>query len=458
MAGKVLLLNLYYDYPTVNEGVFSGINKIWQPISLAYTWSLMRKAGVDARLLDCNALRIKPDKSGAKTRGYDIVVVSSTSYDRWECPHLNLDSLKHTCENIKHENPDITLVLSGSHVSSRPLEIMKMCGADFAVIGEPEKTLFEISQSDNIRGVNGVAYLGVDDELKINPPNEPVDLNSLPPLDYSQLPMDKYHFDMMGYRFAVYEISRGCPYQCTYCLKNMFGGYRQKNIEKVKEEIDYLVLKENVKNIFFLDLEFTLDRRYIFDLCDWIMTRPYSLRWSAQTRFDTVDEELLQKMSSAGCKLIMYGVESGSERILSDIEKNIKVSDFKSGIEATKKAGISSCCFYMFGFIGETDAERDETVKLALEMNPDYASFFLCRPYPGTKCYEQAKDISPGLFPLGIGDDNRLMHLKKYTDDAFAKFYYRPSFLLKRLLKGDFSLLFNQIRLFLHKRGWFVND
>jgi len=159
-------------------------------------------------------------------------------------------------------------------------------------------------------------------------------------------------------------------------------------------------------------------------------------------------------MKKAGCRLVMYGVESASPRVLDLIGKNMTVEKIKSGIAATKNAGIPSACFFMFGFPSETDEEREATVQLALELNPDYASFFLCRPYPGTKCYEDVKDQSPGLFPLGVGDDVELARLKSFCDRAFGRFYYRPSFILKRILSGDITLLFTQLWIFLYKKGW----
>jgi hypothetical protein len=108
----------------------------------------------------------------------------------------------------------------------------------------------------------------------------------------------------------------------------------------------------------------------------------------------------------------------------------------------------------MFGFPGESWENREETVKLALELDPDYASFFLCRPYPGTECHSRVADRSLGLFPLGVGTDQELLLLKDFCDKAFGRFYYRPNVIFRRIRRGGFGLLFNQMRLFLHKRGW----
>ncbi len=452
MAGRILLVNVCYDFPVVTEGVFTGINKVWPPISLAYSCAILKKMGAEAKVLDANALRIPPNQTGTKSTGFNMVFVSSSSYDRWECPHLNLKPTIDTCKSIRASNPQALIFLVGSHGSVRKKEMLDLTGADAVVVGEPENTVAELASLAEWKTAKGIAYIS-EGNLTENQSQNPVDLDTLPLPDLSDLPLDKYFFEMLGRRFAVVEASRGCPFNCSYCLKVMFGAYRKKSTGKVKAEIMQLI-SAGVKNIFFLDLEFTVNRKLVEELCDWLISEGNPIRWSCQTRLDSVDEKLLTKMRKAGCKLVMYGVESASSRILELIGKNINVEKIRAGMAATKKAGISSACFFMFGFPSETDDEREKTVDLALELNPDYASFFLCRPYPGTRCYEGVKDESPGVFPLGVGSDDELVRLKMFCDRAFGRFYYRPSFILKRVLSGDITLLFNQLWIFLYKRGW----
>jgi anaerobic magnesium-protoporphyrin IX monomethyl ester cyclase len=456
MARRVLLVNICYNYPLVTEGIFSAVNKIWPPLCLAYTTSLLVKEGVDVKLLDANALRIKPEATGDLSASYDMIFVSTSDYARWECPHLDLKPAISTCRSIREKNPSSQIFLVGTHGTVRPKEMIEMCGADAVVIGEPEYAIRDIAISGDWRKCDSIAYLE-GDRLKINPRKMPVNLDEFPTPDFSQLPMNKYSFDLLGGDFTLIEAARGCPFSCFFCLKEMFGAYRKKSLENVKRDILYSIREFGVKRIFFVDLEFTINRTMVEGLCDWMIADNIRISWSCQTRLDSVDEGLLAKMKKAGCQLIMYGVESGSQRMLDLIGKNIRIEDFKKGMEATKRAGMDAICFFMVGFPTETQEEREATVTLALQLDPEYASFFLCRPYPGTRCHAQIKDSSPGLFPPGVGDEEELLILKKFCDRAFARFYYRPSYIIRRVVKGNFKLLSNQVRLFLHKAGWY-ND
>ncbi len=446
------MVNVCYSYPVVKEGVFTGINKIWQPLELAYACAKLKEFGHYAVILDSNALRVEPGKTGEHAVGFDRVYVSSTSYDRWECPHLDIAPTIETVRSVKEKNPNATVFLVGAHATVRPQEMMDLCGCDAVIVGEPEDVIVDTANAADFRTVEGVGYMA-SGRLVLRQRTKPVDLNALPLPDFTGLPMEEYFFDMLGGEYAVVEASRGCPFQCSYCLKKMFGSYRRKGFPKVKAEILHLMGDYGVKRINFVDLEFTVNRDLVVELCDWVISEKIALEWSCQTRLDSVDLELLKKMRTAGCKLVMYGVESASERILTQIGKNITVSDFRAGMAATKEAGIKSVCFFIFGFPGETREERDATVALAMELDPDYASFFLVRPYLGTRCYYENKGDSPGLFPAAIGEKDEILALKDYCDMAFKRYYLRPKMVYRRFLSGGFKNLAYQLKVLSHKAG-----
>ena len=454
MPSEVLLLNVPYDYPNVTEGVFSGINKIWQPISLAYAKSMLKKEGVESTLIDANAMRIKPLLTGSYALGKRLVFVSTSSYDRWECPHLDLKPIVECCKSIRCANKGCKIVLLGSHATVRPEHMLKITQADAAIVGEPENAIVRACLAKDIRDSPSMAWTDSKGILRLNPPAEPVDLDLLDAPDFSGLPMKKYGFDMLGESFAVVEASRGCPFKCNYCLKSMFGDYRQKSLENCKRDILDLVENYGVKNINFVDLEFTINRKHTMHLCRWMVDEGLKIKWSCQTRLDTVDDKLLSVMKESGCSLIMYGVESADQKMLDSIGKAIKLEDIRRGIRQTRNAKIDSLCFFMFGFPKDSRPDWEATLDFAISLNPDYASFFACRPYPGTQCYESSKDISEGVFPPAVGETQRLMELKDFTETAFSRFYFRPTFMIRRIIKADFGLLFRQARLFLHKRGW----
>jgi len=119
--------------------------------------------------------------------------------------------------------------------------------------------------------------------------------------------------------------------------------------------------------------------------------RPFDFRWVCNSRVDTIDEELAREMKASGCELISFGVESGNERILESTKKGITLEQVARGIEATKKAGISTFCYFIIGLPGETPETIEDTIRFAKEIDPDYVNFHVAIPFPGTELYATAK-------------------------------------------------------------------
>jgi hypothetical protein len=166
-----------------------------------------------------------------------------------------------------------------------------------------------------------------------------------------------------------------------------------------------------------------------------------------------VDAELLKRMKRAGCRLIHFGVESGSQRVLDSTNKKITLEAIRRGIRLTKEAGIETACFFMFGFPGERASEMEETLAFAKELNPTYASFHAVTPYPGTSIGQVAKPLQNGpdgemSFPPYCPDHDPLF-LDAMVRRAYLSYYLRLSYILSRLKQGDPSSLIRQIRLFL---------
>jgi radical SAM superfamily enzyme YgiQ (UPF0313 family) len=260
--------------------------------------------------------------------------------------------------------------------------------------------------------------------------------------------MEKYFYEILGNNFALFEGSRGCPFSCTYCLKSMYGeDFRKKTPEKLINEVKYAIEKFNVKNGYFIDLEFCINKKLVEKLCDFLIEKKYDFHWTCQTRFDTVDLNLLKKMKRAGCKIIHFGVESGSQKILDKTKKQITIEQMKNTMKIVKKVKIKTVCFFIFGSPGETYEDMKMTVNLAKELNPTYSSFKIAVPYPKTKFYNQIKnEISDeNLFPSSYGKQKELEKIRK---KAYCSFYLRPKYIFSRLKRGEINLLIKQIKLF----------
>ena len=179
----------------------------------------------------------------------------------------------------------------------------------------------------------------------------------------------------------------------------MYGkGIRRKSLEKLISEIEYAISHFRVKTSYFMDLEFTVFRRQILEFCDYLIRKQYDFRWTCQTRFDLVDEVLLMK--EAGCRLIHFGVEAGTDNLLESVNKKITIKQIEDGMRLVHQAKIESACFFMLGFPNSTVKEIEETVYFAKRLNPAYALFHVAIPYPGTFLYDQmqnnGRDFSSG--------------------------------------------------------------
>lgn len=257
-----------------------------------------------------------------------------------------------------------------------------------------------------------------------------------------------YRYEILGDRFALLETTRGCHYRCHFCLLKMYGkGYRRKDPDQVVREVTYLVGEAGARTGYFIDLEFTAAREYVWDLCERLIVAGLPFEWACQTRADYVDGPLLNLMKRAGCRLIHFGVESGSARVLAATNKRITLEQIERGVVEAKQAGIDQVCFFMFGFPGETQEDMDATITFAKRLNPTYASFHAVSPYRGTTLYEMSG--SDELFPEVFSKEHDSDILQGIVNRAFQQFYLRPAVLWSRLCRMDLRLWRRQAALFL---------
>ncbi|OGC24392.1 hypothetical protein A2291_02580 [candidate division WOR-1 bacterium RIFOXYB2_FULL_42_35] len=431
---KVLLVN-----PSWGELV-SGKARIYNwafpPLDLLNLSAILKTQGQLTRVLD---LRAKP-KPGPELKTdfawADKIILTTSPLDRWQCPNLEIEKVFQLCQLIDNKEK---LIMIGVHGTIFPEYILRETEAKVLVRGEPEKTVAKIFSGRPLSEIKGVSYLR-DGELVSNPDQDLIDLNQLPIPDYEAVDIADYRYEFLGDRYALLQFSRGCPFDCVFCLKKMYGqGVRRKEPEKFIEEVDYVVNKVGAKSIYFYDLTFTAHKPSVYKICELIKQRGYKFKWCCQTRAELVDPGLLKEMKSAGCELIHFGVESGDQNISNGLEKRINLEQIKAGIMAAKSAGIRTACFFMFGFPGETRAAMKKTIDFALELDPDYASFHIAIPYAGTKFY--ALIDGSQKYPEMYTQEVSAFELNKIMRRAFLRFYLRPGYIIKKLLMRPRDLL-----------------
>ncbi len=427
-------------------------NRVWPPLDLANSAALLEQHGHQVKIIDANALKLSPVDVAKSATGFDKVFISSSSLDRWQCPSLDIEPFLGTVAEVRKFTDEVFIL--GAHGTVKPNKILEITRAKAVVRGEPELTISEICAGKPLPDIPGLAF-EKNGKILFTKDQKPLDLDELPLPSLHLLPIDKYHYELLGSNFTLFEGSRGCASRCTFCLLKMYGeGLRKKSLHKLSKEIDDGISNFGVKTAYFIDLEFTIFRDQILALCDYLIKRQYDFEWTCQTRFDLIDESMLQKMKQAGCRLIHYGVEAGTDDLLKRVNKKITRQQIEEGMRMTHEAKIESACFFMLGFPNSTEYEKAETIRFAKQLNPTYASFHHAIPYPGTALHDQLmntdkKGYTDALFPEACVEGIDLKELKKTARNAYVKFYLRPQYIVSRILRGEFQSLFRQIKLFL---------
>lgn len=450
-AGKILLINP--NWTGIRKQKQLQFKRFWQPLDLAIAAALLEKEGFSAQILDNNITRLSPVEIAKLSRGFEKIFVTSTPYDRWQCPSLNINFFFDTIQYVsKHR-----LYIMGSHVTERPEAILKQSGARAAILNEPEQTIVDIALRDISSEVPfdipGIAFFHNNQFVRSSFRGYQNNLDQLPQPAFHLLPMGKYFYELMGTHFTILESSRGCPYQCNFCYLGMYGTqYRQKSIGRVMDEIKHVTKQYSVKNIYFMDLEFGLNRNHLNSFCDALIREQIDIQWCCQTRVTDLNRETLRLMRDSGCSLIHFGVEAGTDRILKQIGKKIQVSDCIRTIKMAHEANIRTALFMNFGFPGETKEEMESTIDLAIRLNPTYVAFHLIVPFPGTDLAREV-NLDPEAFPANkyphynaVGHD--LKTLKSILRKAYLRFYLRPSYFM-RLFGKQTGHSIHQAKLFL---------
>lgn len=362
-----------------------------------------------------------------------------------------IDALK-TARLIKDYSKNLPVVFGGPHVTIFPRESLMMDAVDYIVMGEGEisfKNLIDkMGHKEELKKIKGIGFKDKNELVITEEPLFIEDLNSIPMPDRRLTPYNKY-YSLLSKNFPVTTMmtSRGCPYRCIYC-ERMGKTFRAISAEKVLDEIEDC-LNLGIKEIFFHDDTFTIDKKRVFKICELIKNRNLKFDWDVRARVDTVNYELLQAMKSAGLKRISFGVESGNPIVLKNLRKGITLEQVKKTFEDSRKIKLQTLADFMIGSPGETEKDIDETIAFSKSLKADYVQFSITTPYPGTDLYRSAlskgiissdvwKEFAinplPGFMPPVWKEYFSREELSALTEKAYKSFYLSPRFLVKELI------------------------
>jgi len=295
-------------------------------------------------------------------------------------------------------------VMGGPHASVDQGVFLDTGYFDYVLKGEAEYTFPEMLKAIDgqdeaaLSQVAGLAGLR-DGELWVDNPAPPLikKLDELPMPARHLLPMDAYFKNNPEHLVYIFT-TRGCPFKCIFCQKELTGrGFRVRSTEAIVDELEHIIKTYDPGVILFVDEILTLRKKRIHEMCDEILRRGLKFEWVANTRADCVDYPLLKHMHRAGCRRIYYGWESGSQRMLDVLKKDLTPEVIINAAKMTRRAGIWAKVYLIVGSPGETEADVRETEKVLRLAGPDLIRISVFNPLIGTESwdnYQASIDIS----------------------------------------------------------------
>lgn len=445
---KVLFVN---PPQTASKYKFMGV--IAPPLGIAYMAGVLQENNIDVEILDASAedMDFKDVEKELLKRKPDLVALTALT--------PTIGRALETAQVVKETLPDSIVVMGGYHPTFNFIETLEDENVDIVIRGEGEYIMLNLVQAlenqSSLHDVKGIVFEDKNSKEIVVNPEAPLiqDLDELPFPALNLLPMKKYRLLDMDTHMTTMITTRGCPMQCSFCSSAAMHGkkIRERSVENIVDEIEYLKTNYDIDTIAFMDDTFTLKKRKVMAICDEILKRNIEIMWGCTSRVDTLNEKLLKKMKEAGCITIFIGVESADQQQLDNMCKNTTIAKIENAFKIAHKLKIRTIASVALGMPGDTKEIMNKTVKFVHKLKPNYAIYSLATPYPGTKFYKEAfeknlikiKDWSKYtlITPILETIDCSLNDMRKIQAKAFMKFYLRPHYIIRQFLQDGPYLL-----------------
>lgn len=324
------------------------------------------------------------------------------------CLSTDMSDVKRLASRIKQEDESILTVIGGIHPTLFPRYFFeKSNDVDFVVMGEGEDTLVELvkgirSKSD-LAAIDGITYQH-HGEVRVNRQRPAIkDMDKIPFPAFDLVDMKYYttpsEWVIRGVPISGFFIftGRGCPYACKFCVnKNLSDRrVRLRSARNVVDELEFLVENYNIDGFFIYDDAFGLNRKRALEICDEIIERKLDLIWGCQARVNLITEDMIRRMKEAGCIQLEFGVESGSQRILDSLNKQIKVEDTRKVFKLCDKYRMRKLANFLINTPEETREDVEATLNLATEIGANVNLFNITTLFPGSDLYYDFKKDIP---------------------------------------------------------------
>jgi anaerobic magnesium-protoporphyrin IX monomethyl ester cyclase len=421
---------------------------IFIPLGISYLAAVLEKSGHAVDVVDCQGGKPSTKELEAEFQKLNPDIVGVTSATLTFNPALEI------VKAAKRALPNCLTMMGGPHVTVMDeATLNENPQADIVVRGEGEQTVLELAQLvsesklQNLSNVAGITFRK-NGQVFRNPQRPFIqDIDSLPHPAHKHFDVRRYK--VSGKTYLPIITSRGCPFQCAFCLASHMCGrsFRARNPKNVVDELEWLRDTYGAEAFAFYDDTFTYDNKRAVAICEEMRKRKFNLPWDCRTRVDRVTPELLATLRNTNCLLIHFGVESGSQKMLNAMRKGTTVEQNATAIKWAKTAGISVAISVVVGYPGETPEMLEETLEFIRKTEPDYLYMCEAVPYPGTEMYEVVKKLGwemsrdwsqfheqtqvfkNPLLPLEMIEQKK----KAFYDEFFS-----PNYFLRKRMRKDF--------------------
>jgi anaerobic magnesium-protoporphyrin IX monomethyl ester cyclase len=359
------------------------------PLGAAYICSTIKKAGCSVVIYDQNLSQC-PIKEFVEKYNPDICGITAMI--------SQFEQVNALTKEVKSVKPDISVIVGGGLASAVPEFMLRESQVNICVVGEGEVTtrnlINGLKNGNDLGRIKGICFKYRDQIIKTPPQDTIFDINSDHYPDWGSFDINAYsRSGTFGFNPGIKTMdmitSRGCPYGCTYCFHGIFGHkFRARDADLVINEINMLREQYGINGFIFRDDTFVLDRNRVIRLCERLIDMNKAIFWACNGRVDRMDSEMLGLMKRAKCITIGYGIESGSQRMIDLMKRQMDIGQAKQIVWETSRLGIRPKVFLMMGMPGETEESLRDTVTFCKDTRVS-AELFIATPIPGTALYSE---------------------------------------------------------------------
>ena len=403
------------------------------PISILYLAASLQKAGYNVAVIDRDEDNISDLDILKRLNDYQPTLIGIPLFSNHMRTAYDLVNL------LSSHNADWKIVIGGPHATARPEQVLEIFkGCNYVLRGESEDSIVDLARcienNSSLDAVRGLSYKQ-NGSIFHNPDavvNMDLDSIQFPNRKLIDTAYKKKTYFRIGHRGTTDVIitSRGCPFNCNFCFK-ITKIFRARSPENVLEEL-MLIRSQGIRNVHIMDDLFVVPKSRCLTILKMIKEQKLDMEFKVRSRVDLINEELLVAMKEAGVKAVVYGFESGSQKILDLMNKQTTVEMNYKVIALTKKVGLQCYADIFIGYPGETIETINETQKFILKAKPTAVNFAVMYPLPNTKVYDLAKEQGTLINDWSVNGPQPWIKLP-WIENKDILFTYRRKMLRKYL-------------------------